>query len=138
MKPPLRIGLLTFVPSPSDYGAIRVDIVTPSDRDFITLEPAEWQSLTLAVLQLELSAGRVERDRVEIVRTQLQRDAAQKRLDDLRQSLGEMRADCHRTYGGGYKTEREAEIFHHGMATVCNIIDVLLERTGGKEHGHGV
>lgn len=29
---------------------------------------------------------------------------------------------CHATYGGGYRTEEELEIFRHGMTTVFNLL----------------
>ena len=31
-------------------------------------------------------------------------------------------AGCEATYGGGYRTNEEIEIFHHGMATIFNLL----------------
>lgn len=31
-------------------------------------------------------------------------------------------AGCHATFGGGYQTEKEREIFRHGMTTVFNML----------------
>lgn len=34
-----------------------------------------------------------------------------------------MRKECHDTYNGGYRETAELTAFHHGMDTVCNVIE---------------
>ena len=38
---------------------------------------------------------------------------------------------CH-DYGGGYRDQGESEIYHHGIQTVINCIEKLVEREGKK------
>lgn len=38
------------------------------------------------------------------------------------QTWDEYEQGCIGTYGGGYRTPTETEIFHHGMATVFNLL----------------
>lgn len=41
---------------------------------------------------------------------------------------------CH-DYGGGYRDTKEAEIFHHGIQTVVNVMEAALKRaqSGGRD-----
>ena len=40
--------------------------------------------------------------------------------------FSDLRADCMATYMGGYSHPDEIEIFRHGMATVCNVVDAVI------------
>lgn len=38
-------------------------------------------------------------------------------------SINELREMCHATFNGGWQTEEERRAFHHGMDTVCNVLE---------------
>lgn len=42
-------------------------------------------------------------------------------------NIERMRANLHATFNGGWQNEREIEAFHHGMDTVCNVLESHLK-----------
>ena len=77
---------------------------------------------------IERLAGEKEALRVEVERMQLLYEASQSRLEAQRYIFRDLAADCHRTFDGGYKDAREREIFHHGMTTVCKIVEAAIAK----------
>lgn len=88
----------------------------------------ENQRLSDALREVESSA--TDRSR----RLSAERDEAVAKLTTLERALRALRSDCLATYGGGYRTEADRDVFRHGMETVCNAVDAAL-RGAGQEKG---
>lgn len=55
-------------------------------------------------------------------------EAECERLRGVLRGLRELRAGCLQTYGGGYRSEYDRDVFRHGMVTVCNALDAAIGR----------
>lgn len=102
---------------------------------------AELERTRNAHLDAKAEASRllVQKSNVEDVLRQRteERDEARRRADDLEANAKLVRAafqhpqfgqSCERTYMGGYSSDRDLDVFRHGMHTVCNVVHAELDR----------